>query len=278
LVLVEMIGFAAGQVTVAHLSDAAPDGLKQFIAAHPGDYRVLQLANTNNGFLIGASELWGNNPTVLRRYAEFMTYSQGGDPDHATQYIAFTKLSPLYSLLRFRYAFVPASDGYHVAEGSVPPLPHALLVSGWKMPGDRDAIFAALSDPGFDPRQTVLLENAPTPAPEPGAKGTATVLSSQPDGLTIEADTDKPAILLITDLDATGWRVEALPGSAQPSYQLMPADYILRAVPLQSGHHRLRLVYAPRALPEGVAVSLLAWMAWLGLFVWRWKGETNFSG
>ncbi len=49
----------------------------------------------------------------------------------------------------------------------------------------------------------------------------------------------------------------------------MPADYILRAVPLQAGHHRLRMVYAPSAFPEGVAVSALAWTLWLGLFLWR---------
>ncbi len=273
VVVVEMIGFVAGQVTFAHLSDAAPQGLKEFIAAHPGDYRVLDLANTNNGFLIGARELWGNNPTLLRRYAEFMTYSQGGDPDHATQYVQFTKLSPLYALLRFQYAFVPTKDGVQVAQGNVPPLPQALLVSGWKAPGGRDAIFAALSDPAFDPHQTVLLESAPTPAPEPGATGSATVVSSQPDELTIEANTDKPALLLVTDLYARDWHVEALPGSAQQTYQLMPADYILRAVPLQAGHHRLRMVYAPSAFPEGVAVSSLAWTLWLGLFLWRRKVE-----
>ncbi len=278
LVVVEMLGFAAGQLSVAHFSDAAPTQIKQFVAAHPGDYRVLNLIGPNNGFLTGVGDVWGNNPTVLRRYAEFMTYSQGGDPDHATQYVPFAKLSPLYALVRLRYAFVSAADGFHVAESGTAPLPRALLIADGKEPGGRDAIFAALSDPAFDPRRTVLLESAPSPAPEPGATGTATVVSSQPDELTIEADTDKPAVLLVTDLYTRDWRVEALPGSAQQSYQLMPADYILRAVPLQAGHHRLRMFYAPGAFREGVAISALAWTVWAGFLVWRRKQERRQAG
>jgi hypothetical protein len=267
LVAVEMIGFAAGQVTISHLSDAAPDGLKKFIGEHPGDYRVLNLMVNNNGYLLGAGDLWGNNPTVLRRYAEFITWSQGGDPDHATQYATFSKLSPLYALLRLRYAFVPSDGGLRVAESRAPPLPWVTLISEAKTLWDRDAIFSAMSDPAFDPRRTVLLEGDPVPPPAPDAKGSATLVATRPDELIIEADTDKPALLLITDLYARGWRAEPLTGSVQTKYEVMPADYVLRAIPLQAGHHRLRVVYAPAAFPIGVAVSVVAWLAWVGFLV-----------
>jgi hypothetical protein len=273
LVVIEMIGFVAGQIQVAHLSDAAPEGLKQFVAKHPGDYRVLSSVGTylniaNNGFLLGVEDLWGNNPTVLRRYAEFMTFSQGGDPSQANQYVQFAKFSPLYALLRLRYAFVPAKEGLNVAEAHDEPLSHLLLMSDWKAPGGREAIFEAMSDPAFNPRQTVLLESTPNPAPAPGGTGSVKLVSSSPEELEIEADTDKPAILLITDLYAHGWRAEALPGSVQQSYDIMPADYILRAIPLQAGHHHLRVVYAPAAFPEGLAVSAVAWLLWLGGWFW----------
>ncbi len=254
-----------GQVTFAHISDAAPDNIAAYITQHPGDYRVWIGLHTNNGFLFGARDLWGNNPTVLRRYAEFMTWTQGDDPDHATQYVNMNRIGPLYAMLRFRYAFVPEPDSLHVVESKTPPLPHVLLVPDWKREDNRDAIFAAMSDPAFDPAKTLLLEGDPTPKPEPGANGSAKIVSETPDELDIEADTDKPSILLITDLYAHGWRAEALPGSAQTSYDLMPADYILRAIPLQAGHHKLRVIYAPVAFPIGVAVSALSWATWLGL-------------
>jgi hypothetical protein len=263
LVAMEMIGFAAGQLVTSRLADAAPAPLKHFEAQHPDDGRVLLPINLgNNGFLLGKGDMWGNNPTVLRRYAEFMTFSQNQDPDHATQYVGFQHLSPLYALMRFQYALMPDGRQMKIVQAPVPPLPHVLLVPEAKIFTGRDEIFATMSDPVFDPEQTVILESAPSPAPQAGAKGTAKVVSSGPGELTIEADTDKPAILLVTDLYAHGWRIDALPGSVQQKYELMPGDYILRAVPLQAGHHELRMVYAPGAWPAGIAVSAVAWLAW----------------
>jgi hypothetical protein len=267
LVVVEMIGFAAGQVATARFSDAAPDGIKQFVATHPGDYRVWNLAPGNNGFLTGTKDMWGNNPTLLRRYAEFITFTQGGDPDHATQYVGFSTLSPLDALMRFRYAFALQADGLRVAKSKTPPLPHVSLVSGAQELWGRDAMFQALKDPGFDPSRTVLLEDKPPLPPASGIDGSAKVISEEPDALTIEADTKTPAYLLVTDLYASGWKVEPMAGTTQSSYEIMPADYILRAIPLQAGHHRLRVVYAPSAFPVGVAISAAAWALWIGIFL-----------
>ena len=275
LLIAEMIGFAAGQVTVSRFSDAMPDALRQFVAAHPGDYRVLDLARPNNGFLLGAGDIGGNNPAVLRRYAEFISFTQGTDPDHATQYLPFKALVPLYSMLRFRYAFVPISTSLQIEESIIPPLPRLSLVSDGKIIAGRDGLFSAMQDPSFDPSKTALLESAPEPHPESGATGTAKLISDLPDELIIEADTDKPTLLLITDLYAHDWHAEALPDSAQQSYHLMPADYILRAVPLAAGHHHLRIVYAPAAVPIGLGISAVAWMLWAALLVWNMRTEAQ---
>src|SRR5262249_25491594 len=53
VLIVEMLGFAGGQLATSHLSDAMPESLRQFVAMHPGDYRVLNLSRPNNGFLLG---------------------------------------------------------------------------------------------------------------------------------------------------------------------------------------------------------------------------------
>jgi hypothetical protein len=275
LLMVEMIGFAAGQVAVSSFSDAMPDALRQFVSTHPGDYRVLNFAKPNNGFLLGAGDLGGNNPSVLRRYAEFINFTQGGDPDHPTQYLNFKKIDPLYAMLRFRYAFIPTSEGVHVVESSTSLLPRLLLVSDWKTLDGRDAIFSAMRDSAFNPAKTVLLEGKPEPSPQPGAVGSATLVAESSDELTVEADTDRPALLLITDLYARDWRAEALPGSVQQDYRLMPADYILRAVPLMAGHHHLRIIYAPPSFPIGIGLSVAAWAVWLGLFIWMRRTDPS---
>jgi hypothetical protein len=269
LLVLEMLAFAVGQVATAHLSDAMSDSLRRFVAAHPGDYRVLDLSAPNNGFLLGAGDLWGDNPAVLRRYAEFMTFSQGGDPNHVSQNLAFGKIDPLYAILRLRFAFVPYSHGVRVVESHDSPLPRLLLVDDWRVPEGRDAILSAMFDPSFNPRRTLLMESEPEPRPESGAMGSATVISALPDTLAIEVDTDKPTLLLITDLYDSNWHAEALPGSVQQSYRLMPADYILRVVPLIAGHHRLQVVYSPTAFPVGVGISAAAWTLWAGMFFWR---------
>jgi hypothetical protein len=267
LLLAEMIGFVAGQVTVSHLSDAMSDHLRQFVAARPGDYRVLDIPYPNNGFLLGAPDFGGDNPAVLKRYAEFIYFTQMGNPDHVTQVLPIRAPVPIYSMLRFRYAFVRSAPGLMVVESKSPPLPHLLLISDNKViTGGRDAIFAEMHN--FDPGKSVLLESEPEPHPEPGATGTARLISDLPNELVVEADTDKPTLLLITDLYSRDWHAEPLPDSTQHAYHLMPADYILRAVPLAAGHHHLRIVYAPPAVPIGIGISVVAWVVWLGLLVW----------
>ena len=273
LLVAEMIGFVARQVTFSSLPDAMPDLLKKFVATHPGDYRVLDFVRPNNGFLLGAGDLGGDNPAVLRRYAEFICFTQFAYPDHANQALPFKRLVPLYSMLRFRYAFIPAPGGRcQVAESTDPPLPRLLLMSNEQViAGGRNAIFSAMHN--FDPRKSVLLESEPEPRPESGATGTAKLVSDLPDELVIEADTDKPTLLLITDLYSRDWHVEAFPDSSQQSYHLMPADYVLRAVPLSAGHHRLRIVYAPAAVPIGIGISVAAWTLWVGLLVWDMRAR-----
>jgi hypothetical protein len=270
LLMLEMIGFVAGQVTVSDVSDAMPDALRQFVAAHPGDYRVLDFARPDNGFLLGAGDLGGNNPSPLRRYAEFINFTQGNDPDHPTQYLPFKSIAPLYALLRLRHVFAPTSEGIRAVESPIPPLPRLLLVSDEKVLAGRNALFSAMQDPSFNPGKIVLLESEPEPHPESGAVGAARLISDLPDELIVEADTSKSALLLITDLYDHNWRVEALPGSSQHAYHLMPADYILRAVPLTAGHHHLRIVYAPTAFSIGIGISVVAWTLWISLLVWDW--------
>jgi hypothetical protein len=87
------------------------------------------------------------------------------------------------------------------------------------------------------------------------------------DYLEIEADVAAPSVLLVTDAWTPAWRVRALPGSSASDYDLLPANYALRAVPLGAGKHRLRMEYAPAGFGIGLFVSALAWLAWVSALV-----------
>ena len=138
-------------------------------------------------------------------------------------------------------------------------MPHLQLVQEYRVISGRDEILQAMDSPSFDPRQQVILETEPNPAPQPSAeKGTVTLLDSSANQLTVEADLPHPAILLITDAYSDGWRARPLDGSAQHTYDVLPANYVLRAIPLSQGHHHIRIEYAPIGFRVGTWISILS--------------------
>jgi hypothetical protein len=218
---------------------------------------------------IGVNDVWGFDPGVVRRYAEFVTWTQGGDPNNATQYVSFQSLAPTLAMLRLKYAVAPAEQGLRIMRSDHEPLPHLLLVSDYVVRRGRDEIFAVLGSEGFDPRRTVLLEEEPEPRPDSdGAEGTVRIAKEGSDFLEIEADVPAPAILLVTDCWTPSWRAVALPGSSQRQYDVLPADYALQGIPLAAGRHKFRLEYAPWGYRIGAMVSLVASAAWLAAGGW----------
>jgi hypothetical protein len=162
--------------------------------------------------------------------------------------------------------------------GAVPPLGRLELIAAHQVKVGRDAVLDAMGAPSFDPLKQVILEREPDPVPVAGAtQGRAKIVREGTDFMEIEADIASPSVLLVTDAWAPAWRAVALEGSAAGRYELMPANYALRAVALDRGTHRLRLEYAPSEFKLGAIVSALAWAAWLLAvsFLWRRRGGTS---
>jgi hypothetical protein len=268
--IVEAFVFARSSVTSFSLATTVPPGVREFLSAHPGDYRTLL---SNRAIAVGANDIWGYDPMVLRRYAEFVSYSQGNpDYDYTNMDVHVHEVSPLFRLLRLRFAFTRRGDEYEATEVS-DPLPHLLLLNDYVRVSDRKEILNTLSTGSFDQRRTAILETAPDPAPVPGLlSGTVQLLGANSDSMTIAADVARPTLLLITDTYSRYWRALPMPGAGQSRYQVLPADYTLMAVPLAAGRHRLRLEYAPSGYVIGRWISLAAatiYLGALGLFIRR---------
>ena len=269
LAVVEMFVFARTSLATFNSATVANAEEKSFFDAHPDDYRILNLFNPNSAMSLGVHDMWGYDASVVRRYAEFIAWTQDVNPDKATQYVKFTRFDPLYAMLRLRYLFALRENKFQVAEAPAPPLPPVQLVSNYRLLQDRDAIFDTLHSAAFDPTREVILESEPEPKPLPSENaGTARIVATSTDALTIEADVVQPSILLITDTFTASWRAIALPGSAQANYQLLPANYVLRAVPLAAGHHRLRVEYASQAFEIGKWISIFTVLAFLAALTW----------
>jgi len=217
---------------------------------------------------IGTGDLWGYDNSVLRRYAEFLYFTQGKDPDTASEDLGFRSVHPLYRMLRLRYVFDAGPSGRETLTLDR-PMRRLELLQDVRIAGERDQVFAILGDPAFDPTRTVVLEEEPNPMPAPGGpKGTARILDCSTDHLAVEADLPAPAILLITDAYAEDWKARPLPGSVQQEYDVMPANYCLQGIPLSAGRHRLRLEYAPPAFRIGAWISIASLAAYVALGAW----------
>ncbi|MDQ3813327.1 MAG: hypothetical protein M3347_05190, partial [Armatimonadota bacterium] len=277
LALLEILIWSRMNRPTFDLAAARHPELEQFLRAHPGDYRTLTLAlGSDSAFFAEAQEIAGYEPYGLQRYADFIAFTQSDHPDGAGYH-------RLFSMLRCRYVFIPRNQQrtswFTVEHQDV--LPHVLLLHDYAVIQGRDAIFAAMAQPTFNPRRQVILESVPQPRPEksktsdPKQVGTAKIVDSSTDHLTIVAELPRPAILLITDNYSAGWRAVALPDSVQQQYQLLPANYLLRAIPLGVGRHHLRVEYSPAAFRIGAVVSLASLILYLALLGWHLRACSN---
>jgi uncharacterized membrane protein YfhO len=62
--------------------------------------------------------------------------------------------------------------------------------------------------------------------------------------------------------------------TAQLQYEVLPADWSLRAVPLAVGKHKLRVEYVPAGFVPGKWVSLVSWAAFIFLAA-SWFGRSK---
>jgi hypothetical protein len=235
-----------------------PEKLESAFRSAGGD-RVLFLGAARN-FAMEADgyDVWGYDPLILERYARLLAHTQdrsvaemenvrGRPPD---------RYHPLLAMLRVARV-ARGSFNAPLVERAPDPLPHLFLVRRFRVLPDPGAALDAVTAPGFDPRRTVILEEGPRPPPAPGeGAGGVRIVDASTDHLSLDAELETAAILVVTDAYGDGWRARALPGSAQRDYQVLRANSALRAVPLAAGRHRLRLEYLPTGFRIGRWVSL----------------------
>jgi hypothetical protein len=271
----ELADFARTSLFTFKLSAPYPPNVLSLLAENPGDYRI-KAFNPDSAMTAGAFDISGDDPSGLLRYNRFLDFAAGLGFDSVSLDFPTRKNydTNVCRLLRCRYLFSD-DESSHTEVKDV--LPQLLLVGRFRVMTNFHEIFSTLTNADFNPRQEVILENPPDPLPQPAReKGTVKLLDSSTDSLTIEADTGAPALLLITDSYSSSWRALAQPGSAQARYEVMPADYCLRAIPLAAGHHLLRVEYSPLGFRIGKVVSLVALAAFVVLLLvvvkdWRRK-------
>ena len=267
IALVDMCAFARSSVTTFDLRKADIPQVQQFLAADSEQYRILQInmPNDESNIDFHRSDLWGYDPTVLGRYAEYVFVSQGQDPRQASIYLTFTRGSKMLRLFGLKYVFANVHGNLQLITTKL-RLPFAFLVGDVTHTSGRTAALSAVSVPSFDNSTTAVLENDDVPAPDPGSlSGTVSVHEEYPGCMTVTADVPARALAVLGFPYSRYWRVTPLPGSTQRSYRVVPADYAAVAIPLEPGRHRIRIEYIPAGFELGAWISGLATCAFLGL-------------
>ena len=274
LAILELVAAGAPVRDTFRLAAAYPADMVELFRQRPGDHRILNAYKPNLAMSMGWRDVWGYDPLIPRRYGEFMAWMQQADMAQIVRNDLQFRYHPLLGMLGCRYMLTPIEGRIVLADLGGDVMPRAALVGQWAVEPDRDRAFALLGQPGFDPRRLVVLERDPKlPAGKASAiPGSMRVTGSSSDHLTIEADVNTASILVVADNYADGWRAVPLAGSASTCYEIIPANYTLRGVPLAPGHHRIRMEYRPASFVIGVWLSLAgvaAWMVTAGVLLWR---------
>ncbi|MDF9832063.1 hypothetical protein M2103_000271 [Ereboglobus sp. PH5-5] len=275
MAVVDVYIFAYKNLPSFKVSEIHGMQLQEFFAKNDprSGYRALNLIAPMSGMMWRSEGIWGNEPSVLKRYSEFMTFTQGLNPDGATQNLNITRIDQrLFGLLRCRFIFHPEGNNIKATPIAPEAMGRFYIVSNYEVMKSRDEIFKALANPQFDLKHKVILEQEPNPKPEPqSVEYTVRLLGASTDQWTLEVTCNRATMLVMTDPWSRDWRAVTLPGSVQTNYDVLPANYILRAIPLAQGRHVFRIEYVPWGLATGkkatfagiaFAVCLLAFPSW----------------
>ena len=138
------------------------------------------------------------------------------------------------------------------------PDPRVYLASAAK-PVDNYPQAIALMANGHDFHRVPLVEPGwalalPREPPVPDRPGTARIAHFAPESITIEAESERPALLVIAEALYPGWRAQ-VNGVQAPC---MPVNAWMRGVPVPAGHSQVLLTFHSRFLALGACISLFA--------------------
>ncbi|MGI8512792.1 MAG: hypothetical protein ACR2NH_09215 [Solirubrobacteraceae bacterium] len=150
-------------------------------------------------------------------------------------------------------------------------LPRAWVAGAQRVVAGEAKALDAVTAPGFDARQTVVVERAlrGIPADARGAgTGVARIERYGRERIVVRAKATRPGVLVLSDVHFPGWHAW-LDGREVPVERV---DYLLRGVQVGAGEHRVEFRYEPGSWRIGWIVSLVSLLALGGVVGWElWR-------
>ncbi len=159
-------------------------------------------------------------------------------------------------------------------------LPRAWLVPEVEVVGADEALrrIRGESEQLFNPRETALLElddkvKIDLPQGDFAAPAEARIVSYEPNRLAIETSADKRAALVLSETNYPGWEATI---DGQPT-TVITANYLLRALLVPEGKHRVEMRYTAPAARRGAIISALALVFIAGALVTARKSAASVA-
>jgi hypothetical protein len=108
---------------------------------------------------------------------------------------------------------------------------------------------------------------------ESGASEACRIVRDEPDVVEVDVRLVRPGVVVLSDSIYPGWSatVTTLGDSAVRETPIWRANRILRAVPMETGEHRIVFRYQPRSFRVGAVVSSGGWFAVAAALIWLWR-------
>lgn len=255
----------------------------EFLKADSDYYRIdtrtdaWELWQPDLSLLHRVHDVWGVvNPLTLADYNRYWEHMG-------------SRSSPLYDFLNAKYVigskgvaldwvkFVPVFDGdpqvniYLNTKAS----PRAFLVHQALIAADREEAFDLIHQPDFDPATMVVLEGSGGEALPSDEAEAVSIVSYQPNEILLDVTVAASGYLVLSEVYYPGWRAY-VDGRKEV---IQRANYTFRAIHLEPGSHRVRLLFSPLSWKVGLGISLATWLSLIGWgLLWarrlapKWRG------
>jgi hypothetical protein len=152
-------------------------------------------------------------------------------------------------------------NGSQVVYENLAALPRATLLGQYQVVQPDSAILDSILRGSRDPATITYLTEDPKLQLGPVEGGTAEIASYRLNDVIVEVNTPGPALLRLADQWYPDWIAE-VDGKRTP---ILRADYLLRAVPVPAGQHRVEFHFRPRVVRLGLWISILSLALVLGV-------------
>jgi hypothetical protein len=225
----------------------------------------------------GLETLGGFEAIIPAAYLRFCEEA-GGKHTAAGRAVTFRDVrSPLLDLAGLRYVFrteaLPPGDPFRRVASSGPTtlyenanaLPRAYVVAGARVAHSEEEAAKALHEPGFNPRESVVLQTSEDLPWGPGGSVASEVrwVQRSSDGLRLEVSSPHDGYLVLSEADYPGW--QATVDGQRTS--ILRANLAFRAIRLPRGRHHVVFRFSPWIFRWGgigsivSAALVLGWIA-----------------